>query len=68
MTPPQSVPADGTAPGAPLAVHLQVGLQVEALDVFAVVAPRRQRDPLVRDGTLERYLRGKAGDALDIGG
>ena len=49
--------AYGAAPRAPLAVHLQVRLEVEALDVLAVVAARRQDDALERD----RALRGGRG-------
>ena len=53
----RNVLADGTAPGAAFTVQLQVGLEVEALDVFAVVPSRRQGHALEGDGAFQRYLR-----------
>ena len=49
--------ADGTFPGSAVAVHLQVGFQVEALDVFALVSARRKSYPLESDGTFQRHLK-----------
>ena len=43
--------ADGALPQALVAVQLEVGLQVESLDVSTVLAPRGQRYPLVGQGT-----------------
>lgn len=60
--------ADGTPPRAPLAVQLQVGLQVEALYVLALVPPGGQRDPLEGDGTLEGHLERRLLDGVPVGG
>ena len=44
--------ANGTFPRASIAVHLKVGFQIEALDVFALVPSGRQCYPLEGDGAF----------------
>lgn len=53
---PPNLLAHWTSIGAAFRVHLQIRFQIEALDVLAVLAARRQRYPLECDGTLERHL------------
>ena len=43
--------ANRTLPEAAIPVDSEIGFEVKALKVFAVVASRRQRDPLARDRT-----------------
>ena len=43
--------ANRTLPEAAVPVDSEIGFEVKALKVFAVVASRRQRDPLARDRT-----------------
>ena len=47
------IPAHRALPGTPVAVHLEVGLQVEALDVLAPRSSGWYVDAAVCDGTLE---------------
>lgn len=50
--------AHGTTPSSPLAVHLEIGLKVEALYVLAVMASGRKYNPFESDWTLQRDLDG----------
>ena len=58
--------AHGALPHPLLAVELEVGLQVEALDVSALVAPGRHPHPPEGQGAAQAHLKKDACLVMDV--
>ena len=58
------MPTDRALPGTAVAVHLQVGLNVKALEMEALTAPRWDADAAVGDGTPQRCTDGRLLDTV----
>ena len=61
------MPTDRALPGTAVAVHLQVGLNVEALQVVAVGPARWDGDAAVGDGAPQRCADGCLLDTVVLG-